>query len=152
MYLLRSPGDRGWYDPRLHSRALTGLQNIVRNQLLSLRGLTLNLMNLLYRDRLLRISRRNYQLCWYTWKNVKICKFEIYLEKQDKINWNSVQELLYVFTVLYCALHDWSLTYMFTQVLFLAGNHGNHENWVPSMPSQNLSLMFIVNRDEAKKN
>ena len=85
MYLLRSPGDRGWYDPRLHSRALTGLQNIVRNQLLSLRGLTLNLMNLLYRDRLLRISRRNYQLCWYTCKNVRDVIWNI-SRKTDKIN------------------------------------------------------------------
>ena len=32
---------------------------------------------------------------------------------------------------------------MFTQVLFLAGNMGNHKNWVPSMPPHNLSLIYM---------
>ena len=32
---------------------------------------------------------------------------------------------------------------MFSQMLFFAGNHGNNEIWVPSMPPHHLSLIFI---------
>ena len=45
----------------------------------------------------------------------------------------------------------YTILQIFTQVSFLTGKHGNHENCVPSMPSHYLSLIFMVMKYEKKR-